>query len=275
MNGGGCVQTYSLSPTPGAPLRVGARPGIVTAPMVEGLEDMPGVRLSGDEFGALADGLEAGTLDCALLPMLMWARFPAGRVLPGMAVCARAGGSAGAIVTGGALEGLETVVYGPGAEPYAALAQILLAEEHGLAPRFTLEKGARLGDDEGSGLLVSPEEDFFHARRGRYRYDLNAGWERLTGLPLVMYLWVSRPRAPYGALRYRLNLACREGRGRLHEVAVTQAALWELEPEQVESFLMSQASYTAGLPELEGARAFLRLAGEHGLCAAGAAITLC
>lgn len=149
----------------------------------------------------LNDALVRGDLDIAPISLVEFLRHADELVaLPDIAV-----GSDGPVLSCvvvsqlpfDALDG-SPVALGSTSRTSVALARMLLAERHGVQPRYyTCPPDLGLMMQEADAAVLIGDHALratFHdaPRRGLHLLDLGAGWKELTGLPMVFAVWAVR-----------------------------------------------------------------------------------
>jgi chorismate dehydratase len=145
-----------------------------------------------DHPSGLARDLAAGKLDAALVPIFEVLRGPGYFVADGVAIACDGPVFSVFLAHRGPLAEVRTIALDPASLTSAHLLQVLLAEFHGLHPRYV---DARSGADADAQLLIGNQAiDFRLADAGQHELlDLGAEWKRCTGLPFVFAVWALRP----------------------------------------------------------------------------------
>jgi len=211
---------------PPQPWRVGAPPFLCARPLTEGLERRHDVALSSDAPRGLAESLEAGRLDAALVSSIDlqrggrdWAVLPAGCV-------AAAGPTVLARIFSRVPPAEVQVMWVDRACPTAAaLGEIVLAVGHDCRPCIVPFDPAEPWEVEdvqavllvGDRVVLDPPIGF------DWQWDPAAMWFEITGLPLVFSVWAAAEAAGAEALQGVLAAARARGCGHLPEIAARAA----------------------------------------------------
>ncbi len=240
-------------------------------PLVDGLENEPGVLLSSDVPARLIDTLIDGSAHVALCPTIDYQRAPCALViLPSGCI-----GSDGPTFTVRVfsrlpLEVLEAIAVDGDSHTSVALLQIVFAELFGRRPRVEPlhQLPAAAGGSPGDACLLigdkvvrdAPDPEAFP-----FQLDLGEAWNELTGLPFVFATWMARADADLGTLPAVLDRRRIMNSHRIREIVATWAEplgwpadlarryledilLFELGPRQVESIeLFWRKCHTLGL----------------------------
>ncbi len=246
---------------------LGTVPYANAAPLVEGLDALPGVRLVREVPSVLARRLDAGDLDAALVPSVAALRDPRLVVVP--AACLASRGAVGSV----SLFGRKAP--GPGARVLlddssltsAALARILLAGPLG-APGATFAPcppTADPGAADADAVLLIGDGALLLDRRGLVEIDLGEAWTRWTGLPFVWAVWAARDAAAARKAEPLLREAREQGARALPSIVDREAARLGMDRAAVERYLTRSIQYGFGEEERRGLRRFREECGGAGL----------
>lgn len=244
-------------------LRIGAVAYLNTVPLIRGLgELMPGASLSFDHPSRLADDLAAGRLDVGLVPCIEVARHPEWSIVSDACI-----GSRGPVLSVKVLfrrppAEVRTLALDEGSRTSAALAQVLLADIHGVHPRLELlPVNATPADSNADAVLLigdrairSPDGDFIES------WDLGDRWCRWTELPFVFAVWAARPGVDASDLERALEAARDRGRREIEQIAAEQAAAMDLPYDLVLTYLRDHLHFTLGVGERRGLTMFFQRA---------------
>ncbi|MCI0585432.1 MAG: menaquinone biosynthesis protein [Planctomycetes bacterium] len=240
-------------------LRVGAPPYLVARPLIDGLDEEPGVRLVLDVPSRLVRGLRDGSLDVALASSVELFRRPGTTYIPRL--CIGADGEVGSVILHARRSWgeIRSVALDTSSRSAAALVRILLDEWN---PHPVEERdlpggvdGAALGVDAflriGDAALFGPTPEGFEA------IDLAGAWKDLTGLPFVFALWIVRPGASPDLLAPPLHRAAERGLARRARLADEAARERGADPAILRRYLLEVCRYDLDAPGmLEGLSAF-------------------
>lgn len=235
-------------------LVLGTVPYANAAPLVEGLDALPGVRLVREVPALLARRLAAGEVDAALVPSVAALRDP--RLVPVPGACL---GSRGPVKS---VSLLGRRAPGPGARVLlddasltsAALARILLAgplaapgASFGPCPAGTDPRTA-----DADAVLLIGDPALLQDRRGLVEIDLGEAWTRWTRLPFVWAVWAARDAAAARAAEPVLREARERGARELPAIVDREAARLGLDRAVVDRYLRVHIRYAFGVEERRG-----------------------
>ena len=254
-----------------APLRIGAVRYLNTKPLVHGLA-AAGLDVRYDLPSRLADQLAAGLLDVALIPVVELFRDPGYRIVSDACIACRGPVMSVKLFFRTPPARVASLAIDEGSRTSAALAQILLAERHGVRPALEpLPIDAGLGDTRADAVLVigdrALERGGGPAAAGSFQlvWDLGDEWCRWTGLPFVFAAWAARPGADAAPVEPLLAAARDAGRANLAAIAAAEAAPHGLTVPQCLGYLRDNLHYDLGPREREALSRFHRLADTMGL----------
>ncbi len=247
-------------------LRVGVVRYLNAKPLYYGLaERLPGVRLIMDLPSRLAQKLEAGELDVALIPSIEYFRGgETGRyaVLPGFAIAAHGAVRSVKLLCRVPIERIERLALDEGSRTSQALALIWLSERHGVCPSQVelLPIGMPVEESTADAVLLigdramqDPGGPFVEV------VDLGQAWREMTGLPFVFALWVARSGIDLGGLPDALAASRSEGLRNTDKIARKYGPGLGLDTSTCVDYLTNVLSYELGESELAGLREFARL----------------
>lgn len=205
-------------------IRIGAVAYLNTRPLVFGLEQGLGARrfdLSYDVPSVLADRMQRGELDVALIPVIELARMPELEIVPGLGIVTDGPARSVLLVSRKPVEWIETVALDPESRTSNALTRVLFAEVWGGAPRF--EMG---GDDLDTALethdaavRIGDKALFDRLPEDATVLDLGREWTTATTLPFVFAVWAARPGAVDREVYRWLHESRRRGSRNLRAIA--------------------------------------------------------
>jgi chorismate dehydratase len=254
-----------------SPLRLGAVRYLNTKPLVHGLA-AGGVDVRFDLPSRLADQLAAGRLDVALIPVIELFRDPGYRIVSDACIACRGPVMSVKLFFRTPPAKVASLAIDEGSRTSAALARILLAEQHGVRPAIeSLPIDAGLGDTRADAVLVIGDRALDRgatpgeARAFQVVWDLGDEWCRWTGLPFVFAVWAARPGIDARAVEPLLAAARDSGRANLAAIAAAEAAPHGLTVPQCLGYLRDNLHYDLGPREREAISRFHRLADTMGL----------
>ena len=266
-------------------VHVGAVQYLNTKPLVHGLasaasEGQPPLNLIYDLPSRLADRLQAGMLDVALIPIVEV--FRGGwRVISDVCIGCRGPVMSVKLFFRTAPERVTRIALDEGSRTSAALAQVLLHERFSVRPaveRLPIGSGVESTDADAVLLIgdraIGPHggpAPHDHRSRGRQAgsfqlvWDLGDEWCRWTGLPFVFAVWAARADVVTDALEPQLMAARDRGVANLAAIAAVEAARHGLTVPQCLSYLRDNLHYQIGPAERDAIRRFHALTDSLGL----------
>lgn len=258
-------------------LRLGAVQYLNTKPLVHGLASAD-VTLAYDLPSRLADRLAAGLLDVALIPSVELFRRPEHRIVSDACIACRGPVMSVKLLFRTPPERVATLALDEGSRTSAVLAQVLLAERHGVRPRVEpLAIGAGAAETRADAVLLIGDRALSDVTGGSFQlvWDLGDEWCRWTGLPFVFAVWAARPGVAAPGLDDRLQAARDRGLANLAAIAAAEAPRHGLTTTQCLGYLRDNLHYHLGPREREALEVFHDHAGRLGLVpASGSRLSL-
>jgi chorismate dehydratase len=235
------------------------------------------VELTKDTPDRLADALVAGQLDIGPISLVEYLRHAGDLLLlPDIAV-----GSDGPVLSCNLvaqrplaeLDGAP-VALGSTSRTTVLLAQMWLAEVHGVRPRYfgcPPDLGAMMQEAAAAVLIgdAALRATYDAPSRGLTVHDLGAAWRDWTGLPMVFAVWAARRdfAAAHPGLVKDVHRAFLNSRDRalagIDEVA-GQAARWEVFDAATLATYFRTLDFSLGARQLAGLGEFARRAARYG-----------
>ncbi|MBI3097096.1 MAG: dehypoxanthine futalosine cyclase [Planctomycetes bacterium] len=147
---------------------------------------------------AVSDRLARGDVDAALVPVADLFEHPSWRVAQGVAIASRGAAESVRLFHRVPREVIRAVALDPSSKTSNLLAQVLLAEVHGLRPQYVPLSPQSAGPTpppEFDAFVCIGDRTFAMRAPGWESWDLGSAWEALTGKPFVFAVWAMRPRA--------------------------------------------------------------------------------
>jgi chorismate dehydratase len=249
-------------------VRFGAVQYLNTKPLVHGLA-RAGIELAFDLPSRLADRLTAGQLDVALIPVVELFRHPEHRLVSDACIGCRGAVMSVKLLFRTAPHRVASIALDEGSRTSAVLAQVLLAERHGVRPRVEpLPIGSDASETSADAVLLIGDRALADATAGgsfQQVWDLGDEWCRWTGLPFVFAAWAARPGVVADRFAARLEAARDAGLANLAAIAAAEAAPHGLTVPQCLSYLRDNLHDHLGSREREAIRSFRDLAAGLGL----------
>lgn len=258
-------------------MRIGAVNYLNSKPLVHGLAELaPEVRLFYDLPSRLADSLAAGRLDVALIPTVEWFRTPSYTLVSDACVACRGPVLSVKLHFRVPPAEVRTVALDEGSRTSAALTQILLAELHGVTPRWeSLLIGCGLEDTEADAVLLIGDRAMQPAAEGFCEvWDLGERWCRWTGLPFVFATWIARPGVDVSGIASVLAAARDLGLRHLAKIAAREAEALGISVDLATSYLRDNLHFTLGAEERDGLSRFHQLCVDRGFATRGSKLPL-
>ena len=250
--------------TPAAVLRVGGVSFLNAKPLIYGLDAHDWVRLSLDVPSRLLDGLVAGRLDVALLPVIDYQRFPGLRLLTAGGIGCDGATLTVRIFSRVPISQVRTLACDPDSHTSVALARIVLADHFGVRPAFV---DLIDGEDapETARLLIGDKVICDEPAGYPHQVDLGEAWKAMTGLPFVFAAWMVREDVDLGDLPDVLNRARREGLRHVDEIVARHATPRGWPADTARRYLTEHLHFEIGPRQVEAVRAFHARAARHGV----------
>jgi len=256
----------------GTPVRIGAVSYLNSKPLIEGLaESVPEATLLLDYPSRLADGINHGVLDVALVPSIECLSDPDYEVVSDACVATRGPVLSVKLYFRKHPGLVQRIALDDGSRTSAALARIMLTERYGVEPRIEpLRLESTIASTDADAILLigdraiePPIESFAEV------WDLGEEWLRWTGLPFVFALWVTRQGTDLGRVEAALTDARDRGLRELTAIAQRESRSMQLPLEVVDTYLRQNLHFVLGSAERQGLRLYLDLASRMGLAPDG------
>ena len=258
----------------GSPQRVqiGAVNYLNSKPLIEGLPELaPQADLILDYPSRLADRLQQGTLDVALVPSVACLLNPRYEIVSDACVATQGAVLSVKLYSRVAPRRIRRLALDAGSRTSAVLVQILLAERHGVFPQLEpLPLDLSVRDTSADAVLLigdraipTPQEEYAAI------WDLGEEWTRLTDLPFVFAMWATRAGQDLGDVELALGAARDRGMRNLYEIGRREAPLLGLDERTTIDYLTRNLYYRLGAAERCGLQRFSELAVRYGLAPGG------
>lgn len=254
-------------------LRVGAVSYLNSKPLIHHLEQsLPTAKLSLDLPSRLAQQLQAGELDVALIPSIELFRSHIDNLSIVSDACIACRGPVWSVqlLFRCPPDQVRTLSLDEGSRTSAALAQVLLLDRCGIRPELrTLPIGSPPEKASTDAVLVIGDR----ALRGWGAefcevWDLGEQWYRATKLPFVFAMWVARTDRVTADLAAGLEAARNAGLSAAHQIAVEQAPRYGLTTQECVGYFQKSLHFKLGVQEQKGLELFYHRAVQVGLAPA-------
>jgi chorismate dehydratase len=253
-------------------VRIGAPYYLCARPLLFGLTRSPekNVELQYHESGTLAEMLERGLLDAALIPSIEYLRGIGNHFIKGPALVASIDAGAVLLVTKTPIGGIERVAVDEFCRTPIAALRIVLDGIHHILPDICVSKNVDMNWRERyDAVLLNGDRALHYLFENKARaenekenaYDLGRLWHELTGSPLVDSLWAYNDEALEGFLGKVFHSSRNLGLSNMSLLAKGLASSLPFDPAFLKEHLSERWSYDMGEEEMEG----LRLLEEHSL----------
>ncbi len=249
-------------------LRVGAVSYLNSKPLIEGLaEALPQASLLLDVPSRLADELQRGRLDVALIPSVEAFSDP-DYVIVSDACVATHGPVMSVKLYSRVHPGMiRSLALDEGSRTSACLAKVILNEQYGVQPRIEslpLNQGTEATTADailliGDRAMHAPSEKFHTV------WDMGEKWLEWTGLPFVFAMWVARRDTDLRDVAAALSAVRDLGLKRIPEISERECSRLGLTAQVAKNYLTHNLHFRLGLAERQGLRLFHELAAAQGL----------
>jgi chorismate dehydratase len=260
-----------------APIRIGAVTYLNTKPLIHDLEELaPEAELVLEVPSRLADLLNQGRLDVALIPVIEYFRGGSYSIVPDLAIASDGPVLSVTLFSRVPWAQIRRVALDEGSRTSAALTQILLRKRHGVAPEVVpLPLEAPAEETDADAVLLIGDRAMRACLPGfAHAFDLGQEWHDWTGLPFVYAVWAVREGADLGPVAAALQEARRRGCASIGPIAHREAPRLGLDAGFCRRYLAHIIRFDLGPREQAGLRHFYRLACDLGLARRGVELEL-
>ncbi len=251
-------------------IRIGAVSYLNALPLVHGIEAGLGsdrIRLSYAAPSVLADQMERGELDVALLPVIELARHPNNELVPGLGIVTRGPSRSVLLLHRRPLAKATSVALDRDSRTSNALTRVLFATVWKASPRFEigspdLEEALESHD---AVLRIGDKALFDPVPKGVSVTDLGGVWTESTGRPFVFAAWIARPGVVDRELYRTLHESRRRGSRAIDEIARAFRYRGGAYPDAARDYLTHNILFRLGGAELDAMETFYRAAAGLGL----------
>ncbi len=257
------------------PLRVGAVNYLNTKPLIYEFDQLaPDAELILDYPSRLADDLELGRLDVALIPIIEYFRAGTYRLVPDISIASHGPVLSVTMFSRVPWPAIRRVALDEGSRTSAALAQILLRKRYQTQPEIVplpLDQPAENADADAV-LLIGDRAMHACLPGFQYAFDLGQEWHDWTGLPFVYAAWAVRDGVDLGPVAEALHEAKRRGLANVGPIAAREAEQLGLDPGFCRRYLSNIIRFDLGPREQAGMQRFYQLACELDLVRPGVSV---
>jgi chorismate dehydratase len=253
-------------------LRIGAVNYLNSKPLIHHLEELaPDAELVLDVPSRLADQLDRGELDVALIPAIEYFRSGSYRIVPNIAIASNGPVLSVTLFSRLPWTEIRRVALDVGSRTSAALTQILLQKRHGLDPELVpLPMDAQAEDVAADAVLLIGDRAMRACLPGfTYAFDLGQEWHDWVGLPFVYAFWAVRAGVDLGPVEAALHEAKRRGKHEVGAIAFREAPRLGLDAGFCRRYLSNIIRFDLGPREQAGLHHYYMLACELGLTRPG------
>jgi chorismate dehydratase len=271
-NNPGMEKDVMMTSSTGGTVRIGAVAYLNSKPLIEGLADLlPEAELSLDFPSRLAEDLEAGQLDVALVPSIEVLRHPEYEIVSDACVATRGPVMSVKLYSRVPMGAIQSLSLDAGSRTSAALAQIMLEERFGVRPRLEplLFERSLSSARTDAVLLIGDRAMHAPAEPFAATWDLGEEWLRWTGLPFVFAVWAAKGGTELGHVEEALGRARDLGIERAREIARRESPILEISEATAYHYLTKNLHFRLGPAERSGLRLFSALSARLGLAPGG------
>ena len=256
----------------GSAVRIGAVNYLNSKPLIEGLAELlPEAELTLDYPSRLADQLEAGQLDVALVPSIEVLRHPDYEIVSDACVATRGPVMSVKLYSRVPLGEIRSLALDEGSRTSVALARVMLAERFGVNPRLEPLSFEQSLTSTGTNAVLLIGDRAMHPPSERFMatWDLGEEWLNWSGLPFVFAVWAAREGTDLGAVDEALGRARDHGVEQAAAIARREAPQLEISEAMAYDYLTKNLHFRLGSAERSGLRLFSDLSSRLGLVPEG------
>ncbi len=256
-------------------IRIGAVNYLNTKPLIHDLERLaPAAQLILDYPSRLAERLDEGRLDVALIPVIEYFRSGRYRLLPDLAIASDGPVLSVTLFSRRPWAEIGRVALDEGSRTSATLAQVLLRRRYNVQPEIVSLPLDRAAEDVDADAVLLIGDRAMHACLPGFRhaFDLGQEWHDWTGLPFVYAAWAVRPGIDLGSVADALYEAKRRGCAEVGPIAAREAPRLGLDAGLCRRYLANIIRFDLGPRALAGLHHFYMLASELGLARRGVTV---
>lgn len=234
-------------------------------PLIEGLDDTPGLGITLDVPSRLLERLERGEADVALCPVIDYhrSRVPL-EILPVGGIGCRGATLTVRLYSRVPFGSITRVHADSDSHTSVALASVILAGQHRVGPEI-VPLPMSPEDRIDSMLLIGDKVVTARPPAEQYPFqmDLGEAWRQMTGLPFVFAVWMTQAGSDLGQLPSILQSQRGRNAARIPQIVERYAAAHGWPTGLAQQYLSQNLCYEIAQPQLDAMRRFGSLA--HGL----------
>ena len=238
----------------------------ITYPLTQGLIEHPFKIVWDNKPAHIAEMLDGGELDIAIIPSIEYARKKNLLILPNLSISSIGMTRTVLLFSKKELKDIRTIAVDKGSRTSVVMLKILCLDRFGIDPQFVpLEPDMeKMLEECDAGLIIGDNAFKVERMKDNYRLlDLGAEWFLHTGRPFVHALFVSK-REIDGASRL-LGEAKQTGLAKADKIAEAESKRLSINKESCLEYLTRRISYDLGEREIDGLRFFYQAAAKHNL----------
>ena len=250
-----------------ARLKIGVVPYMNAKPFIYGFQE------KADEVdivygipSALPQMLENNELDIILMPSVGYFRSIGYKIIPGGSIASNGlVESVRLFIKAPSIDQIKTVALDKDSMTSCVLTKIILWKRYSLRPEYiTLDDKSEIYSEYADAFLVIGDDAMKVREEGFIILDLGEEWYKLTGLPFVYAVWVTKSDSKLKGLGELLVDAKEHGLKCVNEIADTEAKRLGMEKERCLRYLRESIKYDLGEQEIRGLKTFYDYALEMG-----------
>jgi chorismate dehydratase len=256
-------------------IRIGAVNYLNTKPLIHRLPELAdGAELVLDLPSRLAERLETGEMDVALIPVIEYFRNGTYSIVPNIAIASDGPVLSVTLFSRVLWPGIRRVALDVGSRTSAGLTEILLRRRYGLNPEIVaLPMDAAVEDIDADAVLLIGDRAMRACLPGfTHAFDLGQEWHDWVGLPMVYAVWAVRAGVDLGHVEGALHEAKRLGCLEAGQIAQREAPLLGLDAGYCRRYLSNIIRFDLGPREQAGLLHYYKLATELGLARRGVSL---
>jgi chorismate dehydratase len=256
-------------------IRIGAVNYLNTKPLIHRLTELAGgAQLILDLPSRLAERLEAGELEVALIPVIEYFRNGTYRIVPNIAIASNGPVLSVTLFSRVLWPRIRRVALDVGSRTSAGLTEMLLRRRHGLEPEIIpLPMDTAAEDIDADAVLLIGDRAMRACLPGfAHAFDLGQEWHDWVGLPMVYAVWAVRAGVDLGPVEGALHEAKRLGCLETGQIAHREAPSLGLDAGFCRRYLSNIIRFDLGPREQAGLLHYYMLAAELSLARRGVSL---